>query len=195
MQMNQQRWRRLKDIVADALEEDSPAARTELLTRECADDLSLLREAESYLADADALSGEETDRLEECAAVTAAAVRRERIFTAGHRVGAYVIIRELGHGGMATVYLAARADGYFEKEVAIKVLKPGGGSSAELIGRFRAEREVLASLDHRTSLHSSMPARLKKACPILSWSMSRAPQSPPMFGKGIYPSGSGLPYS
>jgi eukaryotic-like serine/threonine-protein kinase len=148
--MNQQRWRRLKDIVADALEEDSPAARTALLTRECADDLNLLREAESYLADADALSGEEIDRLEECAAVTAAAVRRERIFTAGHRVGAYVIIRELGRGGMATVYLAARADGYFEKQVAIKVLKPGGGrSSAELIGRFRAEREVLASLDHR----------------------------------------------
>jgi eukaryotic-like serine/threonine-protein kinase len=149
MPMNQQRWRRLKDIVADALEEDSPAARTALLTRECADDLNLLREAESFLADADALSGEETDRLEKCAAVTAAAVRRERIFAAGHRVGAYVIIRELSHGGMATVYLAARADGYFEKEVAIKVLKPGGGSSTELIGRFRAEREVLASLDHR----------------------------------------------
>jgi eukaryotic-like serine/threonine-protein kinase len=148
VQMNQQRWRRLKEIVADALEEDSPAARTALLTRECADDLYLLREAESFLADADMLSGEETDQLEECAAVTAAAVRRERIFTAGHRVGAYVIIRELGHGGMATVYLAARADGYFEKEVAIKVLKLGGGSTVELIGRFRAEREVLASLDH-----------------------------------------------
>jgi serine/threonine protein kinase len=41
-----------------------------------------------------------------------------------------------------------RADGYFEKEVAIKVLKLGSGSTADLMGRFRAERELLASLDH-----------------------------------------------
>jgi len=88
------------------------------------------------------------DRLEECAAAASAAVRRDKILTPGRRVGAYVIIRELGRGGMATVYLGARADGYFEKEVAIKVLKPAEGTASELIGRFRAEREVLASLDH-----------------------------------------------
>src|SRR5438477_11379677 len=66
----------------------------------------------------------------------------------GRRVGAYLIVRQLGNGGMATVYLAARADGYFSKEVAIKVLKLGGEDSAELLDRFRAEREVLASLQH-----------------------------------------------
>lgn len=146
--MNQQRWSRLKGIVADALEEESPAARTALLQRECGEDLSLLREAESFLAGADTIAAEGADRLEECAQIASTAVRRERISLTGHRIGAYVIVRELGHGGMATVYLGARADGYFEKEVAIKILKPVDGNTAELLDRFRAEREVLASLDH-----------------------------------------------
>ncbi len=146
--MNQARWQRLKGIVADALEEDTPAARTALLARECADDPDLLREAESFLVDSDTIAGEGTDRLEECADIASAVVRREKVSMSGRRLGAYVIIRELGHGGMATVYLGARADGYFEKEVAIKILKPVGGRTEELLGRFRAEREVLASLDH-----------------------------------------------
>src|SRR5262249_39031806 len=65
----------------------------------------------------------------------------------GRRVGAYVIIRELGQGGMGTVYLAARADGYFEKEVAIKVLNRNAAKE-DVLRRFAAEREVLARLDH-----------------------------------------------
>ncbi len=146
--MDQKQWTRLKAIVADALEEDSPVARTALLQRECGDDMSLLREAESFLAGADTVSAEGTDRLEECALVASSAVRRERSSLTGQRVGAYVIVRELGHGGMATVYLGARADGYFEKEVAIKILKPVEGNTAEMLDRFRAEREVLAALDH-----------------------------------------------
>ena len=67
--MNQARWQRLKDIVADALEADSPAARTALLNRECVGDDQLLREAESYLNEADTVLVEGADRLEDCAAV------------------------------------------------------------------------------------------------------------------------------
>ncbi len=65
----------------------------------------------------------------------------------GRRIGAYVIVREIGQGGMGTVYLAARADGYFEKQVAIKLLKRGIDNE-EVLRRFRSEREVLACLDH-----------------------------------------------
>lgn len=146
--MTQERWQRLKEIVGEALEEYAPAARTALLNRACAEDLDLLREAESYLKDADTTIGSGHDPLEECATVTAAALREEGLSMTGRRIGPYVVVRELGHGGMATVYLGARADGYFEKQVAIKVLKPGGGHNAELLGRFRGEREVLASLQH-----------------------------------------------
>ena len=77
--MNQQRWRRLKEIVADALEEDSSSARTALLHRECAEDIELLREAESFLADADTTAAGGNDNLEACAAAATAAVRPEGI--------------------------------------------------------------------------------------------------------------------
>ena len=62
-------------------------------------------------------------------------------------MGAYVIVRELGCGGMGTVFLAERADGQFEKQVAIKILNRGA-DTAEILRRFRAERQILAKLDH-----------------------------------------------
>src|SRR5207249_3528562 len=57
------------------------------------------------------------------------------------------IVRELGRGGMGTVFLAERADGQFEKQVAIKILNRGA-DTAEILRRFRAERQILARLDH-----------------------------------------------
>ena len=66
---------------------------------------------------------------------------------AGRRLGAYRIVREIGHGGMGAVYLATRADDEFDKEVAIKIVAaPLGGE--ELIRRFRRERQILAELEH-----------------------------------------------
>src|SRR5580765_1181894 len=48
---------------------------------------------------------------------------------------------------MGTVFLAERADGQFEKQVAIKILNRGA-DTAEILRRFRAERQILAALDH-----------------------------------------------
>ena len=47
------------------------------------------------------------------------------------------------------VYLADRVDQTFHKRVAIKIVRPGF-RDAEIIGRFRQEREILAALDHPT---------------------------------------------
>ena len=55
---------------------------------------------------------------------------------AGTHVGPYRLIREIGRGGMGTVYLGARDDDAFQKRVAIKVLKRGMDSDA-IVGRFR----------------------------------------------------------
>jgi len=66
---------------------------------------------------------------------------------AGDRVGAYRILRELGRGGMAVVYLAERADGAFDQQVALKLLRPGVAAN-ELLQRFEQERQILASLNH-----------------------------------------------
>ncbi len=63
------------------------------------------------------------------------------------RVGTYRLVRELGHGGMGSVYLAVRDDDAFRKRVALKVLKRGMDTDA-IVRRFRTERQILAGLDH-----------------------------------------------
>jgi len=62
-------------------------------------------------------------------------------------LGPYRLVRELGRGGMGTVYLGERADGAFEQQVAIKVVRRGLDTEA-VLRRFLAERQILASLEH-----------------------------------------------
>ena len=142
-----QHWDRLKTILGEALEQNSSAARIALVERRCGQDTDLLEEAESLLAEAEALLKERTDSFEDCAQNAASTFWQEGPPRSGERVGAYVIVRELGRGGMGTVFLAERADGQFEKQVAIKILNRGA-DTAEILRRFRAERQILARLDH-----------------------------------------------
>ncbi|MEK8032904.1 serine/threonine-protein kinase [Ideonella sp. DXS29W] len=65
----------------------------------------------------------------------------------GRRVGAYRLVRLIGRGGMGRVFMAERADGQFEQRVAVKLVREGIGVPG-LHGRFRAEQQILASLDH-----------------------------------------------
>ncbi len=65
----------------------------------------------------------------------------------GQQIGSYQILRELGRGGMGSVYLATRADESFDKQVALKLIKRGMDSDA-IIKRFVMERQILANLDH-----------------------------------------------
>ncbi|MCG8456178.1 MAG: serine/threonine protein kinase, partial [Holophagales bacterium] len=62
-------------------------------------------------------------------------------------IGPYRILEELGRGGMGVVYLGARADGHFEQQVAVKVMRPGS-DTAEARRRFEQERQIIASLQH-----------------------------------------------
>ena len=66
---------------------------------------------------------------------------------AAPRVGPYTLIREIGSGGMGTVYLGVRSDDEFQKRVAVKVLKRGMDTES-IVRRFRNERQILASLEH-----------------------------------------------
>ena len=65
----------------------------------------------------------------------------------GRRVGAWQLERLLGQGGMGAVYLASRADGEFTKQVAIKFVRPSV-TQIGFLERFRAERQLLADIDH-----------------------------------------------
>jgi serine/threonine-protein kinase len=64
----------------------------------------------------------------------------------GELIGAWRIMRELGQGGMARVYLAERAEGGFEQRAALKLLRPD--LDGDLVERFLAERQILSDLSH-----------------------------------------------
>ena len=65
----------------------------------------------------------------------------------GLRVGPYRVVRSLGEGGMGFVCLAVRVDDEFQRQVALKIIRPGR-ESAFLAERFRKERQILAGLRH-----------------------------------------------
>lgn len=62
----------------------------------------------------------------------------------GTLVGDWRVGKLLGRGGSSMVYLAERADGQFEQQVALKIVRP----NQHLIEHFRRERQILAELRH-----------------------------------------------
>ena len=64
----------------------------------------------------------------------------------GQTLGHYHILRQIGYGGMATVFLAQ--DTNLEREVAVKVFWPRPGETRDFLRRFAREARVLAQLDH-----------------------------------------------
>jgi eukaryotic-like serine/threonine-protein kinase len=69
------------------------------------------------------------------------------ILQSGTTIGPYRLIRPLGEGGMASVWLAERSDGQLKREVALKLLH-AWRNSRELVERFARERDMLAGLAH-----------------------------------------------
>jgi serine/threonine-protein kinase len=61
--------------------------------------------------------------------------------------GRWRLLEEIGRGGMGTVFRAARDDGEFEQQAAVKLLSPDLESEA-VLRRFARERQILAALDH-----------------------------------------------
>ena len=66
---------------------------------------------------------------------------------AGQEIGPYRLVSPIGEGGMGQVWLAVRADGLYERRVALKLLRPGLGDVG-LHARFTRERQILARLGH-----------------------------------------------
>jgi serine/threonine protein kinase/tetratricopeptide (TPR) repeat protein len=138
-------WRQVRQILEQALEL-TPARRPSYLEKVCAGNTALRREVETLIA-ADEQAGDGFLAGSAVEASTTLAEPEEPVSLAGARIGPYQIVKEIGHGGMGTVYRAVRADDEYRKQVAIKVVRGGLGDEFR-VHRFRAERQILANLDH-----------------------------------------------
>jgi len=138
-----ERWARVKELF-QAAADLAPRERAVLLSKECDGDEALRREIESLLD-----SDNQVDGFIEQPAfkIPQDLFPEEEESLAGRQFGAYQIIREIGRGGLGAVYLAARADDEYRKEVAIKLIRRGLDTE-DILRRFRNERQILAQLDH-----------------------------------------------
>ncbi len=141
--MLSERWQRVETIFAGAAQRQADARET-YLELQCGDDPALRSEIEKLLS-ADERAGGFIERAVEAgAAALSDDIGELRV---GHRIGSYRLVRQLGRGGMSSVYLAERDDAQFRKRVAIKVMRRGMDTD-DIARRFRSERQILASLDH-----------------------------------------------
>jgi serine/threonine protein kinase len=146
--MNPERWSQIKDIFAAALERD-PSQRTTYVEQACASDPELRGEVISLLAAHDTADGFIEQEAAQRIGLAGAAPQKDWI---GRRLGPYRIVGEAGRGGMSQVFKAVRDDQQYEKQVAIKLLKPGLDTDS-LLRRFKAERQILAQLSHPNIAH------------------------------------------
>ncbi len=70
-----------------------------------------------------------------------------RLSLLGQKIGPYTLLSQIGLGGMGSVWLAARTDGRFERQVALKFLQYPGASGVSM-ERFKREGKILGQLTH-----------------------------------------------
>jgi serine/threonine-protein kinase len=147
--MDAGRWNLVQEIFLAALPLEGPE-REACLARECAGDEELAAEVRSLLA-----SAPRGDDIDAKAGTWLGGAWDEATDAdlIGQRVGPYRILRQLGAGGMAVVYLAERDDDQFSRQVALKVMRPDNSDGADLLRRFLVERQILARLNHPNIAH------------------------------------------
>ena len=140
------RQRRLGEVLDAALAHE-PRSWPAIVDAACPDDPDLRTEVLDLLQRVDVARQFLVSPPSEAAAALIAEPDGPTTDLSGRRIGAYSIIREIGRGGMSRVFLARRADGQFEQDVALKLLRPGLDTELDR-ARFRAERQIVASLNH-----------------------------------------------
>ena len=138
-----ERHRRAKELFLSACELSGVERERHLLAA-CGDDPALRAEVQSLLA-LDAATGRDFFR-----AAAEPSSAPAGVGTGGRLGGerSYRLLEPLGEGGMGRVFLAERADGEFRQHVAIKLLAWHLGDDERAAQRFRAERQILARLEH-----------------------------------------------
>ena len=138
------RWARLQELFSRAVDLP-PHERAAFVLLEANGDTALHDELLELLAhDSGNATGPLTQAL---GAALDATTRDRRSALLGRIVGHYKLTSVLGHGGTGTVYLGERADRQYSAQVAVKIID-AATVQGDLGLRFRAERQILASLNH-----------------------------------------------
>jgi serine/threonine-protein kinase len=134
-----ERWQRLQEVL-DAHDELPPGQRRGFLESLDAGDPDLRRQVEGLLSNDDGL-----DRFLETPLFPICSANLDDALLVP-RIGPYRLQRELGEGGMGTVYLALQEEP-FQRRVALKLIQPRMYSRAT-VERFERERQILARIRH-----------------------------------------------
>lgn len=136
-------WQRVGELFHQALE-IPPERQTQWATEACAGDAELLHQLEALLqSDREARGGLEK-QVQSGLTDFAKQDAESRI---PKLAGPYRLVREIGRGGMGTVYLGKRDDEEYKIDVAVKLVTPGMDTDF-VLQRFRRERQTLAGLNH-----------------------------------------------
>ena len=138
-------WQRLNEVFAGAVALDSETAQLEFIRR-ASDGNDRLRAASEELLRASRQAGTNGFlRADALHAGARAVASNEPAMRGREQIGDYRLVREIGRGGMGTVFLAERQQ--FRQRVALKIIKRGMDTD-EIVRRFERERDVLAELSH-----------------------------------------------
>ncbi|MES9971899.1 MAG: serine/threonine-protein kinase [Candidatus Thiodiazotropha sp.] len=145
--MDKQRWQQIQGIFSH-LADKSPSHRRDYLEMVCEEDQELRREIEALLASHDRL--EQGDRDFITPALITPALQATNLLQDPQTLGEYVILKELGRGGMGVVYLAQHPQ---HAKVALKLLPRFTVEADQAQQRFTQEARILANLDHPGLCH------------------------------------------
>lgn len=132
--MDADKWKEIKEVFSRAVELEGDARSAFVSSLQ---DEALQREVKKLL-----VADEAAEMFFEDVSIVA---NISPVEYTGKYIGNYKILRELGRGGMGTVFLAERAD--LKQKVALKVIRHGIDSDL-ILRRFRREQEILAALEH-----------------------------------------------
>ncbi len=136
--MEPEGWNKVKEIAAEAMEKRAPE-RAAFLDRACGGNAALR-------ASVDALVRAHDRAGPFLAEPTAGAPRAESVEAEGAVIGRYKLLQKIGEGGFGVVYMVEQT-APVRRRVALKVIK-AGMDTRQIVGRFEAERQALALMDH-----------------------------------------------
>jgi serine/threonine protein kinase/tetratricopeptide (TPR) repeat protein len=131
------------EILLAVLEKRTPGERAAYLEVACGADVALRTRVEGLLKAHEEAGSFLEQPLFETAATLGPVPDPEK---SGAVLGPYRLLQPIGEGGMGAVWQAEQKEPV-RRTVALKILKPGM-DSRQVLGRFEAERQTLALMDH-----------------------------------------------